>query len=105
MIAWDFDWKTGIDLSKLVNQQDPFSRKPSCHILPYCRSVDDGNGEVSIPEFQSVCHSLGLEISQAQAQALFRRFGYDSAMSYAKFSHTLLTQPSRQLAEDMPCKL
>ena len=41
----------------------------------------------------------------AEAQALFRRHGYESVMPYERFAYTLLSQPSRQMAEDMPRKL
>lgn len=41
-------------------------------------------------------------MSPPEAQALFRRFGFESVMPYEKFAHTLITQPARQLAEDMP---
>jgi len=41
-------------------------------------------------------------VSPAEAQALFRRFGYESVMPAEQFVHTLITQPSRQLAQEMP---
>jgi hypothetical protein len=45
---------------------------------------------------------VGVSVSQAEAAALFRRFGFDVTMPYERFAHILLTQPARQLAEDMP---
>lgn len=64
--------------------------------------MDDGSGDVSLDEFCAVCAQVGVNVSLAEAQALFRRFGFDTVMPYQKFAHTLLTQPARQLAEDMP---
>ena len=66
------------------------------------RAVDDGSGDVSIDEFIAVCDQVGVPMSPLEAQALFRRYGYESVMPYERFAYTLLTQPSRQLAEDMP---
>jgi NADPH:quinone reductase-like Zn-dependent oxidoreductase len=45
---------------------------------------------------------VGVTVSSAEGAALFRRFGYDAVMPYERFAHTLITQPARQLAEDMP---
>ncbi len=41
-------------------------------------------------------------MSPAESQALFRRFGFENVMPYEQFVHNLVTQPSRQLAQDMP---
>lgn len=41
-------------------------------------------------------------VSPAESQALFRRFGFETVMPYEQFVHNLVTQPSRQLATDMP---
>lgn len=49
-----------------------------------------------------MCEQVGVAISPIEAQGLFRRYGYESVMPYERFAYTLLTQPSRQLAEDMP---
>ena len=43
-------------------------------------------------------------ISPAEAQALFKRFGFETVMPYEQFVHNLVTQPARQLASDMPGK-
>ncbi len=66
------------------------------------RSIDDGSGDVSHEEFVQVCARLGVSVSMPEAAALFKRFGYDALMPYAKWSAVLLTQPSRQIAEEMP---
>lgn len=45
---------------------------------------------------------LDVLVSPTEAQALFKRFGFDTVMPYEQFVHNLVTQPSRQLANDMP---
>ncbi|GAX82495.1 hypothetical protein CEUSTIGMA_g9922.t1 [Chlamydomonas eustigma] len=73
-------------------------------LLKLFKAVDDGSGDVSIEEFISVCEQVGVVVSAAEAQALFRRHGYEGVMPYERFAYTLLTQPARQLAEDMPVR-
>ncbi|KAJ9506292.1 hypothetical protein QJQ45_013870, partial [Haematococcus lacustris] len=73
-------------------------------LLKLFKAVDDGSGDVSQPEFSSVCAQVGVTVSDAEARALFRRFGYDTALPYERFAHMLLTQPARQLAEDLPTR-
>ena len=68
------------------------------------KEVDDGSGDVSIEEFSAVCERIGVLISPKESHALFNRYGYDTVMPYERFAHYLLTQPARQLAEDMPTK-
>lgn len=72
---------------------------------PFCRSVDDGSGDVSWEEFCQMCALLGVECSIPEAQKLFERFGFKDRLPYNRFAHVLLTQPSRQLAEEMPSEL
>lgn len=74
---------------------------PGCAaLLLCCREVDDGSGDVDAGEFCGVCAKLGVQVSLAEAAALFKRAGYDKAMPYQKWAHNLITQPSRQLAQE-----
>jgi hypothetical protein len=41
-----------------------------------------------------------VKVTLPEAAALFRRAGYDKAMPYQKWAHNLITQPSRQLAQE-----
>jgi microtubule-associated protein-like 6 len=68
--------------------------------VAHCREVDDGSGDVDPEEFCGVCAKLGVQVTLAEAAALFRRAGYDTAMPYQKWAHNLITQPSRQLAQE-----
>lgn len=49
-----------------------------------------------------MCGQLGVPCSVPEAQRLFERFGYKDRLPYQKFANVLLTQPSRQLASEMP---
>uniref|UniRef100_A0A383VWQ6 EML-like second beta-propeller domain-containing protein n=1 Tax=Tetradesmus obliquus TaxID=3088 RepID=A0A383VWQ6_TETOB len=69
-------------------------------ILRLFKEVDDGSGDVDAGEFCGVCAKLGVQVSLAEAAALFKRAGYDKAMPYQKWAHNLITQPSRQLAQE-----
>ena len=74
--------------------------------LPHCllrpgRQVDDGSGDVGVEEFCSLVAKLGIPASMAEAQGLFRRFGYDAVMPFQRWAAQLVNQPGRQLAEDM----
>ncbi|GLC69071.1 hypothetical protein PLESTF_000783800 [Pleodorina starrii] len=73
-------------------------------LLKMFKSVDDGSGDVSWSEFSALCGQLGVECGVAEAQRLFERFGYKDRLPYSRFAHVLLTQPSRQLAEEMPIR-
>ncbi len=64
--------------------------------------MDDGSGDVSWEEFVAMCQMLGVPCSVAEAARLFQRFGYKDRLPYNRFATVLLTQPSRQLAEEMP---
>ncbi|GIL71076.1 hypothetical protein Vretimale_17844 [Volvox reticuliferus] len=70
-------------------------------LLKMFKSVDDGSGDVSWEEFCSISSQLGVECSVAEAQRLFERFGFKDRLPYTRFANILLTQPSRQLAEEM----
>jgi hypothetical protein len=73
-------------------------------LLKLFKEVDDGSGDVSVEEFSAVCEHIGVTVSPMESQALFQRYGYDTVMPYERFAHYLLTQPARQLAEDMPTR-
>lgn len=63
--------------------------------------MDAGVDTDDIPDI-CLCLQIGVSVSPAEAQALFRRFGYDTVMPFEPFAHTLIMQPARQLAQDMP---
>jgi hypothetical protein len=65
-----------------------------------CRDVDDGSGDVDPEEFVGVCAKLGVQVTLAEAAELFKRAGYDRVMPYQKWAQNLITQPSRQLAQE-----
>ncbi|GFR42918.1 hypothetical protein Agub_g3918, partial [Astrephomene gubernaculifera] len=73
-------------------------------LLRMFKSVDDGSGDVSWDEFCAICGQLGVSCGLSEAQRLFERFGYKERLPYARFAAVLLTQPSRQLAEEMPIR-
>ncbi|KAG2422675.1 hypothetical protein HXX76_015839 [Chlamydomonas incerta] len=73
-------------------------------LLKMFKSVDDGSGDVSWEEFCQMCALLGVECAIPEAQKLFERFGFKDRLPYNRFAHVLLTQPSRQLAEEMPIR-
>mmetsp|Transcript_34365 Transcript_34365/g.76299 ORF Transcript_34365/g.76299 Transcript_34365/m.76299 type:complete len:1172 (-) Transcript_34365:306-3821(-) len=73
-------------------------------LLRLFKAVDDGSGDVSLEEFCAVCAQLGVSVSIPEAQGLFRRNGYEAVMPYQRFAHALLTQPARQMAEDLPSR-
>ncbi len=73
----------------------------SHHTPAPCREVDDGSGDVSVEEFCKLISKLGVTANMAEAQGLFRRFGYESVMPFNKWASTLVNQPSRQLQDDM----
>lgn len=66
--------------------------------------VDDGNGLVSLKEFIAVCAKMKvngepLVVSEEEAQAIFRRFGYEDEIPYRQWADMLIVQPSEQLSE------
>jgi len=40
---------------------------------------------------------LDINVSDAEAQGLFTRFGYDSIMPYDVFAHHMVSQPNKTL--------
>lgn len=86
----------------------PLTFPPSAHTtlpsppLHTHRSVDDGSGDVSAPEFCAVAAQLGVSMSEAQALALFKRFGFPAGvMPFAKWADVFVGQPNRQMGQDM----
>ncbi len=51
-------------------------------------------------EFCKLISKLGVTANMAEAQGLFRRFGYESVMPFNKWANILINQPSRQLADE-----
>mmetsp|Transcript_673 Transcript_673/g.2236 ORF Transcript_673/g.2236 Transcript_673/m.2236 type:complete len:519 (-) Transcript_673:85-1641(-) len=73
-------------------------------LLRVFREVDDGSGDVDIHEFCDLWERLGVEVSTAEAKAIFRKSGFTSVMPYERFAHNLLTAPARALATDAPVR-
>jgi len=73
-------------------------------LLRIFKEVDDGSGDVDINEFCAVCAEVGVSVSPAESQALFKRYGFETVMPYEQFVHNLVTQPARQLASEMPVR-
>ncbi|KAF5831718.1 WD40-repeat-containing domain protein [Dunaliella salina] len=70
-------------------------------IMKIFKQVDDGDGDVDVGEFCAVCAQVGLKVSQAEAQALFERYGFDTVLPLKLFIDKLVKQPNRQLGSQM----
>ena len=64
------------------------------------REVDDGSGDVDVREFCAIWSRLGVEVSVAEATALFKKHGFaKGVIPYKRFMELLLKSPSRSLTE------
>jgi len=64
------------------------------------RDVDDGSGDVDIREFCAIWSRLGVEVTGAEATALFKKHGFAKGIiPYKRFMELLLKSPSRTLTE------